>query len=166
MDPKGSWWLAVGAVVVLVIAGAFIYSAKKQSLTSGPNPSPAIVEQLPKEKQPQAELAFTPDGHEVTVSLTNLHADVLEYTLEYTANIKKGKEVTQLQTGVVGGGDIAGKSTFSEKQLLGSESSGKRVYHEDIHEASMKLTLRDSLGRSIFTATYPFEVKPGNTVSL
>ncbi len=166
MDPKGSWWLAVGAVVVLVIVGAFFYSAKKHNLVVGPNPSPALVEQLAKEKQPQVELAFTADGHEVTVTMANLHADTLEYTLEYTANIKKGKEVTQIQTGVAGGGNISGKSTYSEKQLLGSESSGKRVYHEAIHDATMKVTLRDSQGRSIFTATYPFEVKPGAAVSL
>ncbi len=166
MDPKGSWWLAIVAVLVLAVAGLFIYTSQKHTTTVGPNPSPAQVAQLPKEKQPQVALAFTSDGHEVTVSLTNLNASVLEYTLEYTASIRKGKEVTEIKTGVAGGGDITGKSTFSEKQLLGSESSGKRVYHEDIHDAAMKLTLRDTQGRSIFTAAYPFEVKAGSSVQL
>lgn len=166
MDPKGSWWLAVGAVVVLSVAGLFIYSAQKKNSSVGPTPSPAYISQLPVEKQPKVELAFSSDGHEVTVNISNLYADSIEYTLVYDASVKKGKETSQIQTGVAGGGDVSGKSTYSETQLLGSESSGKRVYHENIHNANMELTLRDASGRSIFTATYPFEVKAGASTSL
>src|SRR3972149_5305863 len=106
MDPKGSWWLAVGAVVILAVAGGIIYSSRRGSGSVGPTPSPVMVEQLPVEQQPQAELAFSADGHEVTVNISNLHASKLEYNLVYDASVKKGREVSQIQTGVTGGGDI------------------------------------------------------------
>jgi|SRR3989344_2529917 len=164
MDPKGSWWLAVGAVVVLVIAGTIMYSAKKGggSLKLVPTPSPAVVQQLTLEKQPKVSLAFSSDAHYVTVTITNLNADQLEYNLIYDALIKKNK----LNTGVNAAASVAGQSTYSQKQLLGSESSGKFTYHENITNAHMELTLRDASGRSIFTATYPFEVNLGESVSL
>lgn len=163
MDPKGNWWLAIGAVVVLVVAGGIIYSARKGGgKLVGPTPSPAVVVQLPSEKQPQVELKFSKDGHYVTVGIANLFADQLEYNLIYDAKVGK----SQLQTGVNAAANISGKSTYSQEQLLGSESSGKFTYHENIANAVMELTLRDSSSRSIFTATYPFEVNPGKSIRL
>jgi hypothetical protein len=49
---------------------------------------------------------------------------------------------------------------------LGSESSGKFTYHENITNAVMELTLRDENKYSIFTATFPFTVSPGKTIEL
>lgn len=165
MDPKGSWWLAVGAVVILVGAGAVIYSAQKGkgSLGINPTPSPVVVQQLPTQKQPRVGLEFTKDAHYVTVDISNLNADQLEYNLIYDATVKNN---SQIQTGVNASANVKGKSTYSKKQLLGSESSGKFTYHENIKNANMELTLRDSSGHSIFTATYPFEVKAGSSTQL
>ncbi len=164
MDPKGSWWLAVGAVVILAVAGVVIYSAKKGSGNAGtrPTPSPQIAQQLATDKQPQVSLQFSSDAHYVTVDISNLYANQLEYNLIYDATIKNSK----LNTGVNAAADVTGKSTYSQKQLLGSESSGKFTYHENIANAHMELTLRDAQGRSIFTATYPFVVKAGSSVQL
>ncbi len=157
--------LALGAVVVLIVAGAIIYSAQKGGgkLVVRPTPSPAVIEQLPAEKQPKVSLEFTRDAHYVTVDISNLNADQLEYNLIYDATVKNN---SQIQTGVNAAANIKGKSTYSQKQLLGSESSGKFTYHENIKNASMELTLRDSSGHSVFTATYPFEVKAGGGVVL
>ena len=165
MDPKGSWWLAAGAVVVLVVAGAVIYMAQKGGgkLVVSPTPSPAIVQQLSAEKQPKVSLEFTKDAHYVTVDISNLNADQLEYNLIYDATVKNN---SQIQTGVNASANVKGKSTYSQKQLLGSESSGKFTFHEHIKNANMELTLRDLSGRSIFTATYPFEITPGKSVEL
>lgn len=163
MDPKGSWWLAVGAIAILVVAGGVIYSARKSGgQLVRPTPSPAVAQQLPAEKQPQVELTFSKDGHYVTVNVSNLFADKLEYNLIYDAKVK----ASRLNTGVNAAASVADKSTYSYRQLLGSESSGKFTYHEDITNAVMELTLRDLSGRSIFTATYPFEVTPGKSVEL
>lgn len=154
----------MGAIVVLVVAGAIMYSTKKGggSLRLSPTPSPVIAQQLAPEKQPRVSLTFTSDTHYVTVNITNLNADQLEYNLIYDAMIKKNK----LNTGVNAAANVTGKSTYTQKQLLGSESSGKFTYHEDITNAHMELTLRDASSRSIFTATYPFEVKVGSSVQL
>ncbi|MDO8487751.1 MAG: hypothetical protein Q7S31_00355 [bacterium] len=163
MDPKGSWGIAIGAVVVLLAVGGVFYSMKKGGgLVLRPTPSPAVVQQLEAEKQPKIKLVFSKDGHYVTVNISNLFADTLEYNLIYDAVVKK----SPLQTGVNAAASVAGKSTYSQEQLLGSESSGKFTYHEDITNAIMELTLRDDQGRSIFTATYPFSVSAGSSAEL
>lgn len=151
--------------MTLIVAGAIIYSAQKggSKLAVRPTPSPAVVEQLPVEKQPKVSLEFTKDAHYVTVDISNLNADQLEYNLIYDATVKNN---SQIQTGVNAAANVKGKSAYSQKQLLGSESSGKFTYHEHIKNANMELTLRDSSGHSIFTATYPFEVKSGSSTQL
>lgn len=137
-----------------------MYKGKVATVT--PTPSSTAAEQLAPDKQPKIQMAFSADSHFATVTLTNLHADQLEYNLIYDATVKNN----QISTGVNSTANITGKSSFTEKQLLGSESSGKFTYHDKIKNAVMELTLRDSAGRSIFTATYPFTISPGQTVSL
>jgi len=160
-----NWWGALGAVFVLIAAGTVVYVYKNKTPgaigdTSTPSPSAAV--QLAVDKQPKVQLAFTNDSYYATVTLTNLYADKMEYNLIYDATVKKDR----IRPGVTSTATVTGKTTFAQKQLLGSESSGKFSYHKDIQNAVMELTLRDIQGRSIFTATYPFEVKPDQTVSL
>ena len=108
------------------------------------------------------KIAISSDLHFATVTLSNLHADSLEYNLIYDATVKGNK----IQTGVNASAKLDGKSEYSYKQLLGSESSGKFTYHSKIENAVMELTLRDSANRSIFTASYPFTVSLGESISL
>ena len=160
-----SWAPIIGAVIILGLASVTVlYFRNKGVSPAGPQPipSPEIAVQLPQEKRPQIELLFSKDGRFVTVSLSDLYADQLEYNLIYDAVVKGSK----LQTGVNATATITGKSTYSQKQLLGSESSGKFTYHEKIQNAVMELTLRDASNRSIFTATYPFTVTPGSSSTL
>ena len=157
------WGSVIAAIAVLVIAGTVIYAARKNGGTLPlPTPSPKAAVQLSKDKQPQVSLEFSSDSHFVTVTLSNLNADGLEYNLIYDATVKKNI----INTGVNSTATVTGKSTFSQKQLLGSESSGKFTYHEKIQNAVMELTLRDSANRSVFTATSPFTLTPGKSVSL
>jgi hypothetical protein len=127
-----------------------------------PTPTEEPLEQLPAEKQPKVSLDFSSDAHFVTVNIGNLYATSLEYNLIYEAVVKK----TRIQTGVNASEKLDGQTSYSQRQLLGSESSGKFTYHTDIKNALMELTLRDDRGRSIFTATYPFEVTPGKSTEL
>ena len=160
-----SWAPIIGAVVVLSLAAGVIFYTRSRGVSPTeplPTPSPTIAVQLAKEKQPEIKLAFSSDGHYATVSISSLAADYLEYNLIYDAVVKGSK----LQTGVNATATITGKSTYSQKQLLGSESSGKFTYHEKIQNAVMELTLRDASNRSIFTATYPFTASPGSSVTL
>lgn len=160
-----NWGAALGAVAVLLISGFYIYRMRNAT-PSGPGPTPTLeaVAQLPESEQPKPSLTFTRDAHEVTVNFSNLHAAKLEYNLIYEATVGTRKD--RIETGVYGEDDIEGKSTYSSKQLLGSESSGKRSFHENISNARLEVTLRDSEGRSVFFKTYPFDVTPGSTVEL
>lgn len=154
-------------IVSLVIVGLIALGAVKvfstgNSTGPAPTPTPAAVEQLSPDKHPQVSLDFSTDGHYVTVNLTKLYAAALEYNLIYDATVKKN----QVNTGVTGSAKLDGKDTYTYKQLLGSESSGKFTFHEDIKNAVMELTLRDANRYSIFSATYPFEVAPGKSLEL
>lgn len=155
----------VGIILVLVGGGVFFASRGKNdgkgTTKVTPTPLPPAV-QLPVEQQPKVSLTFSKDAHYVTVNITNLHSDQLEYNLIYDAVVKK----QQIQTGVNASAKLEGKTTYSKEQLLGSESSGKFSYHEQIKNAVMELTLRDASNRSIFTATYPFTVSAGKTIDL
>jgi hypothetical protein len=153
--------------VVLLAAGTVFLINRSKSSSPGtkqvtPTPTPEQVEQLSAEKQPKVSLAFTADGHFVTVKFSHLYAASLEYNLIYDTVVKK----TKIQSGVTGSAQLSGASEYSNKQLLGSESSGKFTYHENISNAILELTLRNSSGYSIFSATYPFTVSPGKTVEL
>jgi len=151
------WLPIVGAIGTLGLSAGVLLYFKGQPNSPLPTPTPTleVAVQLTANKQPQIELKFSSDGHYVTVSLSNLYADQLEYNLIYDASVKGSK----LQTGVNSTASITGKTTFSQKQLLGS-------YHEKIANAVMELTLRDVSGRSIFTSTYPFTVTPGSSAKL
>lgn len=158
------WLPIIGAILVLAVAGGIIVSLRGKpsgSLTK-PTPTPEVAQQLTPDQKPEIKIAISSDAHFATVTLSNLHADALEYNLIYDATVKGNR----INTGVNSTANISGKSSFSQKQLLGSESSGKFTYHDKIANATMELTLRDAAGRSIFTSTYSFEVKAGSTQSL
>jgi hypothetical protein len=154
------------ALVALVLVGFLVF----RSISAGnnkqagpkPTPTPEVVEQLPVDKQPKVAMSFTPDGHYVTVKISNINASELEYNLIYDATVKKN----QIQTGVTGSAKLDGITEYQNKQLLGSESSGKFTYHENIKNSVMELTLRNSSGYSVFSGNYPFVVTAGKTIDV
>jgi hypothetical protein len=156
--------IPIAVILIIAVAGIFMISRRPASKPGAvPSPTPSKVEQLPPDTQPQVSLIFSPDGHYVTINMENIQASQLEYNLIYDATVKK----TQINTGVSGGTkDLQGKTSFSYKQLLGSESSGKFTYHESIRNAYMEVTLRNQAGYSVFSATYPFTVTAGRSISL
>lgn len=158
------WLPIIGAVLVLAVAGGIIFSlrGKPAGSLAKPTPTPETAQQLTADQKPEIKISISSDAHFATVTLSNLHANALEYNLIYDATVKGNR----INTGVNSTANISGKSTFTQKQLLGSESSGKFTYHDKIANATMELTLRDAAGRSIYTATYPFEVKAGSSQTL
>ncbi len=153
-------------VLVLVLIGFVVFksmsNSSKAPSAAEPTPTPSAVEQLSVEDQPKVSMAFSPDGHYVTVKISSIKAAQLEYNLIYDATVKK----TSIQTGVSGSAQISGTNEYTNKQLLGSESSGKFTYHENIKNALMELTLRNTDGYSVYSATYPFTVSPGKTIDV
>ncbi len=157
-------FIVVGVLLVLIAGGIFVGTRHPASAPTAPTPTlaPSQVAQLPPNQAPAASLTFSSDGHYVTVNITKIHAAKLEYNIVYDATVKNN----QINTGVSGSSSLGGNDTYSYKQLLGSESSGHFTYHTNIQNATMELTLRNDAGYSIYTATYPFTVTPGKTVSL
>jgi hypothetical protein len=155
--------IGVGILLLLVVVFVIFRAKSGPTQSAAPTPTPeSTAETLPPEKHPKLSLQFTADAHYVTVNISNLFADQVEYNLIYDATVKG----TRIQTGVNASTKLAGKSTYTQKQLLGSESSGKFTYHSNIQNAFLELTLRDTSNRSVFTATYPFEVKAASTQDL
>lgn len=149
------------AIVILGLGALFVFRkpAKNQPSVT---PTPGIAEQLSPDQYPKVSLEFSSDAHYVTVNITNIHADQVEYDLQYDA-VVKGNEI---HPGVSASAKLDGKTEYSYKQLLGSESSGKFTYHTKIKNAEMHLTLRDSQNRSVYNATLPFTVSPGQSIDL
>ena len=150
------WVLFLGFLSVRKLA------TNNQKSSVAPTPTEEPLMQLKTEEYPQISLEFSSDAHFVTVNISNLHAPALEYNLIYSATVKKDR----ITTGVNASEKLAGKTEYSQKQLLGSESSSRFTYHQNIQDARLELTLRDSSGRSIFTQTYPFTLSPGKTLDL
>lgn len=159
--------IVVGILVgVVVLGGIFFFrgsggSTPEVTPTVAPTAPPA-AQQLTEEQLPTVSVQFSQDAHYVTVNISGLQAAQLEYDLIYDATVKGQK----LQTGVNASYDLSGKTTYSERQLLGSESNGKFSYHTNIQNATLNLTLRDASRRSIYTAVYPFTVKAGSSSEL
>lgn len=153
--------IMVVGVLVLAKAGGDMTKVQVNNPLVSPTPE-SQVKMLTPEQYPKVSLTFRADGRYVTVNMTNVNASALEYNLIYDATVKKNK----LQTGVSASAKLEGKNTYTKEQLLGSESSGKFTYHENIQNAVLELTLRDENGRSVYSATYPFEVTPGKSVEL
>ena len=149
-------------ILVTILFFAFSKLSTINHQPSAPTPTPEAVKQLLPDQAPQVSLSFSTDAHYVTVNVTNIHADQIEYNLIYTATVK----ASQIQTGVNASKKLNGETTYTERQLLGSESSGHFTYHQNIHDATMELTLRDVQNRSVYTATYPFTLSPGSTIDL
>ena len=156
--------LVIGVVIlVLLISGFFVLrKPKTDNQQQSATPTPGFAEQLAPDQYPKVSLDFSPDAHYVTVNITNIKADQIEYNLIYDATVKG----TKIQSGVSASSKLEGKTKYSYKQLLGSESSGKFTYHTKIDNAVMELSLRDSAGRSVYNATLPFTVSPGKTIDL
>ena len=151
-------------LVLLLLTGIYL-KTKVQSIFAPsvtPTPTDEPLVQLSPDQQPELSLSFSADSHYVTVNISNIHAQALEYNIIYEAIVKK----VRINTGVNASVKLNGEKTYSKQQLLGSESSGKFTYHQDIKNAVLELTLRDAKGRSIFSSTYPFTVLPGKSTDL
>jgi hypothetical protein len=158
-------YIYIGGIIALLTGGILaktVIFKSHDKVTPTPRPSPQ-VEQLSPDQAPSVSLNFSPDGHYVTVNITKIHAAMLEYNLIYDAKVKNNL----INTGVSGSSVLDnGKDSYTYKQLLGSESSGHFTYHEQIHNATMELTLRNSDNYSVYNAVYPFTVSPGSDISL
>ena len=158
--PK-KYLIPIAVIVILTVFGFKSLFINHKSVVA-PTPTPEAVKQLLPDQAPQVSLSFSTDAHYVTVNVTNIHADQIEYNLIYTATVK----ASQIQTGVNASKKLSGVTTYTERQLLGSESSGHFTYHQNIHDATMELTLRDAQNRSVYTTTYPFTLSPGSSINL
>jgi len=156
-------WIIGIVVIILLSIGFFLLRRTPNVAPQGEvGPTPGIAEQLTPDQYPKVSLEFSPDAHYVTVNITNIKANQIEYNLIYDATVKGNK----IQTGVNASAKLDGKTEYSYKQLLGSESSGKFTYHTKIENAVMELFLRDSQNRSVYNATLPFTISPGKSVDL
>lgn len=151
-------------IILLGLGGFFGFKVTKSLFKPGvvPTPTAEPLTQLTPDQYPKVSVDFSNDPHYVTVKIFEINADKLEYDLRYDAMVKKNK----IDTGVTAATSLNGKKNYEQRQLLGSESSGKFTYHEKIENARIVLTLRDSYNRSVFMGEYPFVVTPNSSQNL
>jgi hypothetical protein len=121
-------------------------NATKENLTPASEmaePTTAPSASIPLEGRPYVTLIPRADGKELNLSITGIvDAKTLEYELTYLA----GDPNNQLQRGVVGSVDLAGKTDYQKAILLGSCSKNVCKYDEGVTEGTLALTLRSSEG--------------------
>lgn len=129
-------------VGLLVVVFAFIFvKSRKSAEVVDPNDESGLID-VPLEKRPLVSLIPTDDGHYLTLKVDKIgfSAASMDYELLY----KNTLDVTQ---GVPGTVNIEGKTSFENKLLLGSESSGKFRYDEGVKDGSLTLRFRDAKGK-------------------
>ncbi len=156
-------WIILPSLVIGVVLVGFLFRSKSipnsQPASTGVPEDRAEAIQLNVGEFPEVTLSFSSDSHFVTVDIKNIRSAQIEYNLIYDAVVKGNK----IQTGVNASARLDGKTEYSQKQLLGSESNKKFTYHQSINNALLELTLRDDSGRSVYSEVYPFEVTPGKS---
>ena len=147
--------LIVVALLLLIVGGFFFWRSRKASQkTPGLEPEGTLIETTLKER-PYITLTPSSDGHWLTIDVARIKdADSLEYELLY--NTASG--ATQ---GSINSVKLEGKTTYTKKILLGSESSGRFKYDEGVSQGTLTLRLRGGPGTRKFVTE--FHLQQGET---
>jgi len=146
--------LGVG-VLVLVVGFLFMKGGKKDEAMEDED---ANVAEVPVDKRPYTTLTPSEDGHWLTLKLTDLKFDAesVEYQIVYT--LPDGRNQGVPGTPIL----LSGTKDIERKLLLGTESSGKYYYDENVKEGTLTLRYRDSKGKLIGKLSTKFHLQKGD----
>lgn len=140
-------------VGLLVVVGAFFVVKNKNSNDVPVSEDDATLVEVPLEKRPIVSLTPSSDGHYLKLKIEKIVIDVdsFDYLFEY-------KTATGVPQGASGFIKLEGKNDFETDLLLGTESSGKFRYDEDVEAGSIELKLRKN-GKLVAKFKTEFQMK-------
>lgn len=136
-------------VIVLILGGGFLLwrSRITKAPLSTPEPEGILIE-TSLEERPYITLIPSDDGHWLTVDISRIkEAETLEYELLYNT-------ITGATQGSINTVKLEGKSSYSKKILLGSESRGHYKYDEGVTQGSLTVRLRGGNGTRKFVTDF------------
>lgn len=148
--PKKQITLLIITIILVVVLGGGFLALKGQSdkkPTIKPSPTPFLP---PADPNIKVSLEAVSGGREVILTITDFPGDVtsVEYELTYTTQ-------AGLPRGVLGTLRVEDKSNKLERQItLGTCSSGKCVYDENVKKITVTLKFNATSGASRFQKEY------------
>jgi len=133
----------IAVIVVLVLAlfggGWLVWQKTKKPKETGATPTPTpegIIVEVSLKERPFVSLTPSSDGHWLTINVSRIkEATTLEYELLY--NTASGAMQGSINTV-----SLEGRTSYSKRILLGSESSGNYKYDQGVEEGSLTVKLR------------------------
>lgn len=145
--------LLIFGMLVVVVAIVFVKLSKKDESDQILDDEETVAE-IALEKRPVVSLIPSTDGHWLTMQIEKIGVDAatLDYELVYTV----GDGRTQ---GVPGTIKLADEGAVIERELLlGSESSGKYRYDEDVENGTLTLRFRNDKGKLVGKLSTDFKL--------
>lgn len=151
--PRKPLLFIIIAVVLLIVLGGGLFalragSAKKPVVI--PSPTPFLP---PADPNIKVDLQPTSGGKEVILTISDFPSDVTSVEYELTYITEKG-----LPRGVLGTIRVENTQKMLERQItLGTCSSGKCVYDENVKKITVTLKFNATSGASRFQKEYSLE---------
>ena len=143
-------YLVIALIVLLSLAGSgflFLRNQRPAEPEGLHEPVGKLIE-TSLEERPYVTLTPSSDGHWLTVNVSRIkNASSLDYELLY--NTASGAS-----QGSISSFNLQGKTSYSKKILLGSESSGNYKYDKGVTEGSLTIKLRSSQGVRKFVSEF------------
>jgi hypothetical protein len=154
-------FIVVIVLAVVVVGGIFI--AKSRNLASNNTDDMQNVPDLPADQRPTLGLVPTDDGHYLNLFVDNIKvpgAESMDYELLWKATNESGVQTTQGTSSTV---QLKGQTSYTDKLLLGSESSGKFRYDKDVSQGTLTLRFRNSTGKLLGKVATDFHLQTDTT---
>jgi hypothetical protein len=136
-------------VLVLLVAGVFIFSRKQdnKAIVTNASPTDQIIPTI--DSSVKVDLTSTTGGKEVILTIKSipLGTNSIDYELSY-------QTAQQGLQGVIGTITPAGESNYEKKLTLGTCSSGTCVYHQVVGKIKLTLKFNSDSGEKIFEKEY------------
>ena len=140
----------LGVVVLAFLIGAVVWFVRGRQTEEEivPSKPEGVLIETALEERPYITLTPSSDGHWLTVDVSRIRdADSLEYELLYNT-------IGGATQGSISSFELKGKSTYSKKILLGSESSGNYKYDEGVTQGTLTIRLRGGEGTRKFVSDF------------
>lgn len=137
----------LGAVVIILLVGWFIFGRGASKQTGTPKPTEAVIPTV--DSSVQVSLTADSAKRNLLLSVSGMPSGTtsLDYEISY-------QTASQGLQGAIGNAAVAGQSTFQKSITLGTCSSGRCVYHQVVGSIKLSLKFSGDYGEKIFEKEY------------
>jgi hypothetical protein len=142
-------------VGLLVVIGAFVLVKSKKTAAPTDTDTESALLDVPLGKRPVVALTPDAEGHYLKLHIEKIQIEGAK-TLDYELVYQVPEHPSQ---GVPGSIDVSDKTSFDADLLLGSESSGKFRYDEEVESGTITLRFRNEAGKLLTKFSTDFHMQ-------